>query len=99
MLLLQQSDVSLLDPVLDFGDSLQSPPVVEQPSLPLERTLVGDEEEDEEVINHYDTGSNLHGEDIPFSSELRSTGNLTPLVNRNSVVQLEESERPDTSKY
>jgi len=73
--------------------------VVEQPSLPLERTLVGDEEEDEEVINHYDTGSNLHGEDIPFSSELSSTGNLTPLVNRNSVVQLEESERPDTSKY
>lgn len=100
MLLLQQSGVCLLDPVLDFGDSLQSPPVVEQPSLPLERTLVGDEEEEgEEVINHYDTGSNLHGEDIPFSSELSSTGNLTPLVNRNSVVQLGESERPDTSKY
>lgn len=73
--------------------------MVEQPSLPLERTLVGDEEEDEEVINHYDAGSNLHGEDIPFSSELSSTGNLTPLVNRNSAVQLEESERPDTSKY
>lgn len=99
--MLQQSDACLLDPVLDFGDSLQSPPVVEQPSLPLERTLVGDEEEEEgeEVINHYDTGRNLHGEDIPFSSELSSTGNLTPLVNRNSVVQLAESERPDTSKY
>ena len=86
--------------VLDFGDNLQSPPMVEQPSLPLERTLVGDEEEEEEdeiVINHHDTASNLHGEDIPFSSELSITGNLTPLINRNTVVQLEE-ERPDTGK-
>lgn len=88
------------NPVLDFGDNLQSPPVVEQP-LPLERTLVGDEQEEEEdeiVINHHETTSNLHGEDIPFSSELSNTANLTPLVKRNAVVQLEE-ERPDTSKY
>ena len=76
--------------------------MVQQTPLPLERTLVGDdeeEEEDEEVINHHDTGSNLHGEDIPFPSELSNAGNLTPLINRNTVVQLEESERPDTSKY
>jgi len=73
--------------------------MVEQPSLQLERTLVGDEEEEDEVvINHHDTASNLHGEDIPFSSELSSTGNLTPLVNRNTVVQLEE-ERPDTGMF
>ena len=86
--------------VSDFGDNLQSPPMVEQPSLLLERTLVGDEEEEEDeiVINHHDTASNLLGEDIPFSSELSNTGNLTPLVNRNAVVQLEE-ERPDTGKY
>lgn len=89
-----------LDGLPDFGDNLQSPPMVEQPSLPLERTLVGDEEEEEEdeiVINHHDTASNLHGEDIPFSSELSITGNLTPLINRNTVIQLEE-ERPDTGQ-
>lgn len=79
---------------LDFGDNLQSPLLVEEP-LPLERTLVGDEEdeEDEIVINHHDTGSILHGEDIPFSSALGRT-----LVNRKTVLQLEE-ERPDTGKY
>ena len=68
--------------------------MVEQPLL-LERTLVGDEEdeEDEIVINHHDTASNLHGEDIPFSSELGRT-----LINRKTVLQLEE-ERPDTGKY
>jgi len=72
--------------------------MVEQHSLPLERTLVGDEEEEDEIVlNHHDTADNLHGEDIPFSSELSSTGNLTPLVNRNTVVQLEE-ERPDTGR-
>ena len=84
-------------PILDFSDNLQSPPVVEQPSLPLERTLVGDEEEEEDevVINHHDTTSNLYGEDIPFSNELGNTANQTPLVNRSTVLQLEE-ERPDT---
>ena len=69
--------------------------MVEEP-LPLERTLVGDEEdeEDEIVINHHDTGSILHGEDIPFSGELGRTP-----VNRKTVLQLEEEERPDTGKY
>ncbi|XP_078367466.1 uncharacterized protein LOC144651409 isoform X2 [Oculina patagonica] len=89
-----------LDGLPDFGDNLQSPPVVEQP-LPLERTLVGDDDDDEEgdeiVINHHDTASNLHGEDIPFSNEFGDTANLTPLVNRNTMVQLEE-ERPDTGQ-
>lgn len=68
--------------------------MVEQPLL-LERTLVGDEEdeEDEIVINHHDTASNLHGEDIPFSSELGRTP-----INRKTVLQLEE-ERPDTGQY
>lgn len=65
--------------------------------MPLERTLVGDEddEEDDIIINHHTPASNLHGEDIPFSNEFSDTANLTPLVSRNTVVQLEE-ERPDT---
>ena len=71
---------------------------MEQASLPQDRTLVGDDEnEDEIVINHYDTSSNLQGDDIPFTCELSDAGNLTPLANRNTgtVVQFEE-ERPDT---
>ena len=67
--------------------------------MPLERTLVGDEDDDEEdeiIINHHTPASNLHGEDIPFSNEFSDTANLTPLVSRNTVVQLEEEERPDT---
>ena len=81
----------------DFGDNL-SATALEQASLPLERTLVGnedEEEEDEVVINHHDPDGSLQAEDIPFTSEFSDTTNLTPLAKRNAVVQFEE-ERPDT---
>ena len=80
----------------DFGDNLNSH-TSEQDSQPLERTLVGndDEEEDEVVINHHDATDNLQGEDIPFTSECGNAANLTPLPDRNTLVQFEE-ERPDT---
>ena len=80
----------------DFGDNLNSH-ASEQDSQPLERTLIGndDEEEDEVVINHHDATDNLQGEDIPFTSECNNAANLTPLANRNTLVQFEE-ERPDT---
>ena len=63
----------------------------------LERTLVGDEEEqdDEVVLNHHNTVGNQQGEDIPFSNEFSNNVSQTPVVNRNTVMQIEE-ERPDT---
>ena len=83
----------------DFSDNPNSH-TSEQDSQPLERTLVGndDEEEDEIVIDRHVAMDNLQGEDIPFTSECSDPANLMPLANRNTLVQFEE-ERPDTGMF
>ena len=79
-------------PTLEFGDNLSSD-ALQQVSLLQDRTLVGDDdEEDEVVINHIEITRNPQGDDIPFTSDGGGAGNLTPPV---SMVQFEE-ERPDT---
>lgn len=80
---------------LEFGDNLSSD-ALQQVSLPQDRTLVGDDdEEDEVVINHSEITRNPQGDDIPFTSDGGDAGNLTSPVNRDTLVQFEE-ERPDT---
>ena len=80
---------------LDFGDNLSSD-ALQQVSLPQDRTLVGDDDDDDEVvINHIEITRNPQGDDIPFTSDGSDVGNLTPPVNRDTLVQFEE-ERPDT---
>lgn len=80
---------------LEFGDNLSSD-ALQQVSLPQDRTLVGDDDdEDEVVINHSEITRNPQGDDIPFTSDGGDAGNLTPSVNRDTLVQFEE-ERPDT---
>lgn len=81
---------------LEFGDNLSSD-ALQQVSLRQDRTLVGDDddEEDEVVINHSEITRNPQGDDIPFTSDGGDAGNLTPSVNRDTLVQFEE-ERPDT---
>lgn len=80
---------------LEFGDNLSSD-ALQQVSLPQDRTLVGDDDdEDEVVINHSEITRNPQGDDIPFTSDGGDAGNLTPPVNRDTLVQFEE-ERPDT---
>ena len=47
------------------------------------------------MINHIEITRNPQGDDIPFTSDGSDVGNLTPPVNRDTLVQFEE-ERPDT---
>ena len=66
----------------------------------LERTLIGDEEDGndlgEVVLNRYTVdGNQQEGEDIPFTNGFHPVSDQTPVVNKNTVMQLEE-ERPDT---
>ena len=66
----------------------------------LERTLIGDEEDGndlgEVVLNRYIVdGNQQEGEDVPFTNGFHPASDQTPVVNKNTVMQLEE-ERPDT---
>ena len=47
------------------------------------------------MINHSEINRNPQGDDIPFTSDSGDAENLTPPVNRDTLVQFEE-ERPDT---
>ncbi|XP_022796822.1 uncharacterized protein LOC111335223 isoform X4 [Stylophora pistillata] len=90
-----------LDGLPDFSDDFQTAPDSSETPLTLERTLVGNEEDsndlDEVVLDHHTDVGNQPGEDIPFTNGSHPPSDQTPVVNRNTVLQLEE-ERPDTGQ-
>ena len=84
----------------DFDADLSSQ-ALKQATQPLERTLIGDEDEDEEdeiVVNHLVPDENLQGNDDPLTGEVSNPSNATPLASKNAMLQVEqlEEERPDT---
>ncbi|XP_068724654.1 centrosomal protein of 192 kDa-like isoform X2 [Montipora capricornis] len=89
-----------LDNLPDFDDNLSSQ-ALKPATQPLERTLIGndEEEEDEIVINRLVLDDDLEGEDISFTGEFANAIDSTPLAtcNRNVMLQFEEK-RPDTGQ-
>lgn len=82
----------------DFDANLSSQ-ALKQAVQPLERTLIGDEEEEDEiVVNHLVPDESLQGNDDPLTGEVTNPSNATPLASRNVMLQVEqlEEERPDT---
>ena len=85
----------------DFDDNLSSQ-ALKPATQPLERTLIGndEEEEDEIVINRLVLDDDVEGEDISFTGEFANAIDSTPLAtcNRNIMLQFEEK-RPDTGMF